>query len=674
MKLVLLLFLGSVGLVTSLKLNAHYKYVIVGAGPGGVQASYYMTHHKMDYVTLERHDHAGSFFDRYPRHRNLISINKASVPSSDPEFALRHDWNSLLQEPNDGGKTALLFKNFTRKYYPTADFIPKYLKAYVEKHNLNIAFSHDVSNVHKNSKTNLFEITYTNAEGKRGVITSEVLLIGTGKDVPLKPQCAKGNEFITRYDQISMNVEDYRGKEVLIFGSGNSALETADWMQDYAAHVHIGGRRPMIFAFQTHYVGDSRAINLQILDKYQLKSLDAVFSNLYYHDLKFKKEGDRIHLEYESEKDKATSPLRRGYHHIIGVFGFKWNDTIFDETTMPRLSACGKMPVITSEYESANVTNLFFIGNLMHARDFKKSAGGFIHGFRYVIKTLTHMLRDRFEGIPMPFTKVPIRFYEAGGWTYPKLTEAILARVNSAGSMYQMFGSLGDVYVLDDLPSLDNERAFADAGVVNARLYQDIGIDTLKHGLPFHHLTKKGSRYLTVTLEYGDDFQGIGTMLHRREKTSDYMKKRRIVVHDYEEDPDEEYKRRFVPEHERVWPYRSPTGTAPRREATKLEEQQKTTDSFWRNNITELAPESDYEDSNKFIHPVIRAWVRHEQIPTLVGTHHITEDFLTDWTLPEYRKELSAFLQRTIQQFIYGAPHYNRTFDANEAGKDRTNN
>ena len=35
---------------------------------------------------------------------------------------------------------------------------------------------------------------------------------------------------------------------------------------------------------------------------------------------------------------------------------------------------------------STKVKNLYFAGTPMHGRDYRKSSGGFIHGFRYLIR------------------------------------------------------------------------------------------------------------------------------------------------------------------------------------------------------------------------------------------------------------------------------------------------
>ena len=60
----------------------------------------------------------------------------------------------------------------------------------------------------------------------------------------------------------------------LLFDSGNSGFETAQNIVGSAAYIHMASRSRVKQAYQTHYVGDLRAINNQLVDTYQLKSLD----------------------------------------------------------------------------------------------------------------------------------------------------------------------------------------------------------------------------------------------------------------------------------------------------------------------------------------------------------------------------------------------------------------
>ena len=51
----------------------------------------------LSYVVLEKNTSVGAFFSTYPKHRVLVSTNKQNVGEGEgDEFALRHDWHSLL--------------------------------------------------------------------------------------------------------------------------------------------------------------------------------------------------------------------------------------------------------------------------------------------------------------------------------------------------------------------------------------------------------------------------------------------------------------------------------------------------------------------------------------------------------------------------------------------------
>jgi len=73
-----------------------HEYCIVGAGPAGVQAAYYLQRDGRDYSVFEKAGEPGTVFRVFPRHRTLLSINKRFTGSRDAENNLRHDWNSLL--------------------------------------------------------------------------------------------------------------------------------------------------------------------------------------------------------------------------------------------------------------------------------------------------------------------------------------------------------------------------------------------------------------------------------------------------------------------------------------------------------------------------------------------------------------------------------------------------
>ena len=91
-------------------------YLVIGAGPAGLQLDYFLQQAGRDYLILEAGDAPGTFFRTFPRHRSLISVNKPHTGESDPERNLRMDWNLL---PSDDPR--LLFTNYSERYFPAAD-------------------------------------------------------------------------------------------------------------------------------------------------------------------------------------------------------------------------------------------------------------------------------------------------------------------------------------------------------------------------------------------------------------------------------------------------------------------------------------------------------------------------------------------------------------------------
>ena len=73
-------------------------YVVIGAGPAGLQLGYFLQRAGREYLIVEAGPTPGTFYRTFPRHRRMISINKPHTGWHDAEKDLRVDWNSLLSD------------------------------------------------------------------------------------------------------------------------------------------------------------------------------------------------------------------------------------------------------------------------------------------------------------------------------------------------------------------------------------------------------------------------------------------------------------------------------------------------------------------------------------------------------------------------------------------------
>lgn len=407
-----------------------YETAIIGAGPAGLQLAYFLHKARRDYVVLEARERAGSFFEKYPRHRKLLSINKQYTGREATDFNLRHDWNCLLTHPGE----EMPFKAYSTDYFPDAKVLVEYLNDYRERFGLHVEFGFRVANVTKRRGDGRFEITRD--DGER--LYCARLVVATGIAKPHIPDIP-GIEHARGYEDVSIEPRDYTGKTVLVLGKGNSALETAQHLMPYASFIHLSSRRPVNFAWDSHFVGHVRSVNCTFFDSYLLKSQNTVLDGFTKEIVrlssgKFRVRWSATHHDVNEEIEQLE------YDHVIRCCGFMFDDTIFDESCKPEKTIDSRFPAMTGRWESTNVKGLHYAGVLMQAIDYQQSQSSFIHGFRYNIRTLFRMLEEELHGVPLPSDEIEL--------TPAAVAEKLIQRANGCSALWQQVGFLCDVLVL----------------------------------------------------------------------------------------------------------------------------------------------------------------------------------------------------------------------------------
>jgi thioredoxin reductase len=464
-------------MITMYKPAKPVKNIIVGAGPAGIQLAYFFEKAGIDYVILERNKLAGSFFDRYPLTGQLISINKRHTGSDDPEFNLRHDWNSLLSE--DGPK----FTDHSTNFYPDREELVSYINAFAKKYAMKIKYEHTVEKIRKTEGGYVLNV----ADSKnKWIYRCERLIVATGLGLPSKAGIIDKTkrpikhyaEFERDFFKNPANLKAFENKSLAIIGNGNSAYELGNVLTPVCSSVNIIGKRYKPMAMSTHYAGDLRSIYLPFVDTFILKSLNAMdhIPNIQGAGLTISQEKEDSPYILSTTCNICPSDHKylgdefRGFDHVILCTGWTFDTSIFELDL--ELTPNRKYPAITPRYESVNNPNLFFIGALMHSRDYKKSSGGFIHGFRYLIEYFFHI---HYDG------KLKITKFRKDKLN--TLVSHILYRINYSSALYQMFGQVVDAFILntkqEDITYIENvSYSFLESKTANDNLiYFTIGLE-----------------------------------------------------------------------------------------------------------------------------------------------------------------------------------------------------
>uniref|UniRef100_A0A1I8J7Y0 FAD-dependent oxidoreductase domain-containing protein 2 n=1 Tax=Macrostomum lignano TaxID=282301 RepID=A0A1I8J7Y0_9PLAT len=468
-------------LAASQSLRKH-EYCVIGAGPAGLQLGYFLRAAEHNYAIIERGDRPGAFFETYPRHDTLISINKRRTDSRNTEYSLRHDWNSLLSNDEQ-----MQMRYYSIKMFPKRQDLLLYLKDFKERFNLNVHFKTEVTGLHRLTESSEYRFSLETSQGQ------------------------------------------YHCQVYLIIGKGNTAFETAAHIYGRTKLIHLMSRNRVRLAWSTHYVGDVRAVNNELLDTYQLKSIDGLLEydandlfvlrrpdgSLAVGPKDLENDLDQTLFEentrglFETKllskignKNSSFSVELEGegivnfnYDVVIRANGFE-----FDRSWLPNVTTVrnGKYPKITPSYESTDIPGLYFAGTLTHSLDYRKAAGGFIHGFRYTVRALQRHLDAKRHDRPWPSLKQPLT----------GLIDTMVRRINEGSGNYQMFQNLGDVFIVDRAAS-------------SFTLLEEFPLRLLP-SLPSAsgHPVGRDSLLFVFAFEYGKNFSGPALDVFHEERAS----------------------------------------------------------------------------------------------------------------------------------------------------------
>mmetsp|Transcript_67183 Transcript_67183/g.125507 ORF Transcript_67183/g.125507 Transcript_67183/m.125507 type:complete len:436 (-) Transcript_67183:46-1353(-) len=212
---------------------------------------------------------------------------------------------------------------------------------------------------------------------------------------------------------------------------------------------------------------------------------------------------DLLELVLKHRQLLSSDANRDPFDVVIRCTGWQHNISVYDMSSRPKLMPNGKHAAVTDSYESVNVSGLFFAGTLAHGPDFRKSAGGFIHGFRYTTRALTRILEYRLglgwgaqrdfqvqADLPALVERVLLRMHSSSGpyHMFDQLVEGIVFSPNCTASYLEEVPKAWFANHFGDLPRVEWVFNYADANFVRDMQLEDYAQDHQKgYNDPFLH-------------------------------------------------------------------------------------------------------------------------------------------------------------------------------------------
>lgn len=352
-------------------------YLIVGAGGSGIQTALFLQKYGHSYTILEKQDIVGSFWTKFPVFEELISVNKWT---KDDKQRLLFDWHSMLEAP-------LRMLDVTNDYFPKGIDWQRYMARVVEEAEINVEFGVDVARIADDGTPCVVLRDGTVRCARYRVF------VGTGQREKNEPYLeAMGG---IPYSRMTREVAWH--KRVCILGNGNAGFEVAQNVYDIADRVILYGKHPARLSSVTKYTGDVRVKFLQGVENFHGKLLDTIWN----FEGGRKATGPAVNLNETQvqtvlEMAQAATWLEQYTCDVLVIAtGFR--------SHVPGLHFASRFPPTKDWYASDDSPFVHYIGWLMHEADFRKGAGGFLSGYRYLIRNLVHHVREEDHGVPFPY-------------------------------------------------------------------------------------------------------------------------------------------------------------------------------------------------------------------------------------------------------------------------------
>jgi thioredoxin reductase len=372
-----------------------YPVVVVGSGPGGLQASYCLGRLGVEHAVISRDDAPGGMFRVCPIFQRLLSWSKPDAPAEPGSRAYEwFDHNSLVGEEPDHQALVPLFMD--RSFMvPSREEMERGFAEFARRAPVEVRYGCT------------WEATRRGDDGRIVLATSDgeyraqAVVFALGVTTPwLSP--IPGIESVPHYIE-TRAPSDYRGRTVFVIGKRNSGFEIADGLLPWANRVVLGSPRPV----QTSVLAQA-TVRVRYLQPYEDAALGGgtFVLDLAVERIERTERGFRI----VGSGTTTPGPIDLEVDEAIAATGF--STPLLDLGGLGvRTVSQGRIPALTPFWESEPGSGIFFAGNATQgAPGLRKhgvgAASPAVHGFRYNARVMARHLAGTRLGVDVPRERV----------------------------------------------------------------------------------------------------------------------------------------------------------------------------------------------------------------------------------------------------------------------------
>jgi thioredoxin reductase len=372
-----------------------YPVVVVGSGPGGLQASYCLSCLGVEHAVISRDAAAAGMFRWAPICQRLLSWSKPDAPYAPGTREYEwYDHNSLVADEPEA--QALVPRMMDREsMVPSRPEMERGMVAFAERAGVRVRYGCT------------WEGTRREDDGRLTLLTSDgeyrcrAAIFALGVTTPWR-SAITGIEDAPHYAE-ARPPHEYQGRRVFVVGKRNSGFELADALLPWAEQVILGSPRPV----QTAVIALA-SVRVRYLQPYEDAALGGgtVALDLAIERLERTGSGWRV----LGQGTTRSGAVELEVDDVVVATGFTTPLLDLPELGV-RTVADGRIPALTPFWESEPGSGIYFAGNATQgAPGLRKHGVGAsspaVHGFRYNARVMVRHLAETHLGLTAPPERV----------------------------------------------------------------------------------------------------------------------------------------------------------------------------------------------------------------------------------------------------------------------------